>query len=88
MPTPKLLTWEAVRAEAARQLYAHGSTTTLDVKEALRADGYWATQTDVSYLLANLAQFEGWAWRYNGHHRTYTLATASPLTVCVGFSWN
>ena len=74
MTSHTVLTWEAVRDEAERQLRTRGSTTTLDVKRGLRARGYWAVQADVSYLMRHLAELEGWSLLDNGRYRTYVMA--------------
>ena len=66
-----LVTADAVRRTAADLLASHTHTTTLDVKRALRAEGYCATQDDVSALMAMLAVGEGWHALSNGRFRRY-----------------
>lgn len=43
-----------VLSTATAQIKANGSTTTLDVKNKLREDGYWAKQAEVSQLMRKL----------------------------------
>lgn len=38
---------------------AKGETTTLEVKESLRADGFWALQSDVSLAIASMVDGDG-----------------------------
>ncbi len=45
------LTAAAVRAAAVLDAATTGTTTTLDVKRELRDRGYWAVQSDVSFLM-------------------------------------
>ena len=67
------LTAAAVR-EAARLDAAHtGTTTTLDVKRELRDRGYWAVQSDVSFLMDQVASACGWPWWDLGGFRLYAV---------------
>lgn len=65
------LTVSAVRRAAVRTSARTGTTTTLDIKRALRARGFWATQADVSRAVAHLATQEGWPWWSLGAFRLY-----------------
>ena len=67
------LTVSAVRRAAVRASARTGTTTTLDVKRALRARGFWATQRDVSRAVAHLATREGWPWWKLGAFRLYAV---------------
>ena len=58
--------------EAAESLMAiHGATTTLEVKNRLRNQGFWALQADVSDLMWEIAQEAGWQVFSNGRFRVY-----------------
>lgn len=58
--------------DKARELIdANGETTTLDVKKALRADGFWTNQSHVSGALNDNHVSEGWGFTFNGQYRTY-----------------
>ncbi|MEL6614846.1 MAG: hypothetical protein AAFQ43_03860 [Bacteroidota bacterium] len=65
------LTDRAVRAAAVADATRTGTTTTLDIKRALRRRGYWATQADVSRRLARVASGENWPWWPMGGFRLY-----------------
>ena len=73
-PTPttlRPLTLEAVWDTAESLIFANGSTTTLEVKRALRGEGYLARQQEVSAAMAYLAEEDQWSYTCNGRHRTY-----------------
>ena len=53
-------------------LAKNGQTTSLEVKEELRARGFWATQAQVGPAVQDLADQLGVAWTFNGRYRTYT----------------
>ena len=73
----KNLTKLAVQEVADTLLETDSVTTTLDVKNALRKDGYWARQEAVSDYMAELGD-EGKFWYTdNGQHRLYELAPSS-----------
>lgn len=65
------LTLSAVRHAARRTAACTGTTTTLDVKRALREEGFWAIQDEVSWFMARLASREGWPWWGLGAFRLY-----------------
>ena len=71
------LTPTAVRETALGLMRTGGTTTTLDVKAALRAQGFWAEQAEVSDAMDALAQAHGWLWLSNGTFRTYALAAGA-----------
>ena len=52
-------------------LLQNGQTTTLEVKNALREEGYIAFQADVSYFMKTAVQQTGWRFTCNGRNRTY-----------------
>jgi len=63
-----------------------GSTTNLDIKNALRAKGFWATQTEVSDMMAQLVNTEDWEVANNGSYNTYTAAVPVTQTNTTGQS--
>jgi hypothetical protein len=67
------LTAGAVRAAAVLAAAETGTTTTLDVKRELRDRGYWAVQSDVSFLMAQVASAAGWPWWDLGGFRLYAV---------------
>lgn len=68
------LTYEAVRAMADAIILQRGATTTLEVKMALRAEGFLAYQRDISAMMDLLVQDAGWSYDCNGQYRTYYFA--------------
>jgi len=68
----KNLSKEAVKQTAEELINDDGCTTVLDVKIALRAEGYFAKQGEVSALLFEIANEEGWVIEENGTYRTYS----------------
>lgn len=63
-----------VLSTATAQIEANGSTTTLDVKEKLRQDGYWAKQAEVSQLMRKLFE-DGKLQSTNDISRPYQIYT-------------
>lgn len=72
----KSLSQEAVRQMAESLMLLNGFTTTLDVKMALREQGYAALQADVSAYMDELAAELEWYYQYNGTYRIYLLDPA------------
>lgn len=62
----------AVRFVATTLILANGSTTTLEVKNALRKRGYQARQADVSQWLFVISLWEKWYIHDNGSYRSYS----------------
>lgn len=68
-------------------LETQGQATSLEVKQELRNQGFWATQNEVGVMLRDIAAESGIDWDFNGVYRTYikpgtTLSNAStPTTV-------
>lgn len=58
------------------QIKQNGSTTTLDVKKALRAEGYEVYQDEVSDVIANYVEngTDEYDFSANGRYRTYCRA--------------
>lgn len=69
--TFKPLTKINVLKAAEELMTINDYTTTLDVKNALREEGYFAVQADVSLWMEELAYEEGWLYQSNGTHRFY-----------------
>ena len=67
----KPLTKEAVRLVSNTLMNHFGSTTTLEVKNALRASDYIAIQADISEMMNELCEEEDWYYDCNGTFRTY-----------------
>jgi len=67
------ITADAVRAAAILDAATTGTTTTLDVKRELRDRGYWAVQSDVSFLMEQIASASGWPWWDLGGFRLYAV---------------
>lgn len=64
------------------------AVTTLEVKLDLRAQGYVAFQSEVSYWMAQLANEQNWIYTFNGTFRVYHLVPNSEwvedlLEVCL-----
>jgi len=68
-----------VKHYAEALMNKNGSTTTLDVKNVLRADGYFAEQSVVSGHLNTLNSEESWDYTSNGSFNTYSIT--DPITV-------
>ncbi|WP_051203326.1 hypothetical protein [Hugenholtzia roseola] len=64
---------EIVKETAENLMKAHGKTTTLEVKLALRAAHFIAFQSEVSAHMDALAAENGWSFHFNGIFRTYYL---------------
>jgi hypothetical protein len=71
------LTKTAVKDTADSLLKQHTSATTLDIKSALRQQGFWAQQHEISHLMAELADEGVYSFTFNGTYRTYFAASAS-----------
>jgi len=62
--------------QAALQLIArNGKTTSLEVKQELRAQGYWAKQSTVSSILQEVQSEQNWKKEEAGGHLEYSLPT-------------
>ena len=67
----KTLDENVVIEAALRLIDKNGSTTTLEIKEDLRSQGYFATQNNVSALMFNAHASNGLAFTPSGNHRVY-----------------
>ena len=72
----KTLTNDVVFQTAKEIIATKGYTTTLDVKNELRNQGYWATQHQVSGILFAEYASNGLDFSQAGDHRQYTEAQA------------
>jgi len=80
----KQITPDAVREAAEALMSTNGSTTTLDVKQRLRQDGYWALQRDVSRIMDSLHASTNWTRSNTGAFFRYfpdDCPTAAPPTM-------
>lgn len=68
----KTLTKADVFDVASDLIEQNGSTTTLDIKTELRNRGFFAKQADVSELMIEVCQEEGYTFTFNGVHRVYS----------------
>jgi predicted DNA-binding WGR domain protein len=63
----------AVLLAAEELMSKNGSTTTLDVKNRLRNNGYMAVQAEVSRFMDDLARTESWTYAQQNSFRVYRL---------------
>jgi hypothetical protein len=68
----KTIDKNSVQQVAENLMRQHVFTTTLEVKQALRADRYFAKQADVSMFMDQLATELDWDYFENGEYRTYS----------------
>lgn len=61
----------AVKDVVDRIFITEDKTTTKDIKESMRADGYYAVQADVADSMYVLWYVSGWEFTFNGLYRTY-----------------
>jgi len=67
----KTLDKNAVRVAAIQLMERNYTTTTLEVKQLLRSQNYWAIQGTISRWMDELAQEEDWHFEHINHHRNY-----------------
>lgn len=67
----KVATLNDVARKASEILAQNGKATTLEIKMALRNDGYFARQEAVAYAMYTLWGVYEWHWTFNGTYRTY-----------------
>lgn len=67
----KTLDKETIRETAMHLMALHGTTTTLEIKQWLRAQGYLAFQAEISVMMDEIWLEEGWVYDCNGLFRTY-----------------
>lgn len=61
----------AIQTIAEKLMTDHLQTTTLDVKNQLRKEGFHAEQNEVSRWMLQLATWQNWAMANQGNHRVY-----------------
>lgn len=85
----KTITISDVEAVAVSLISQNQSVINLKVKHALRNQGFYATQSEVSGFMDDLAQSGKLEYTSNGIWRTYYLPSAAPVKVSVfGFYGN
>ena len=72
MTDNKTLTIQDVQKAAEELMILKKETTTLDVKNKLRRDGFYATQTEVSRWMNNLCFPRQWTFKQNGNFRVFS----------------
>lgn len=60
-----------VERVATELLAKNGKTTNLEIKNQLRAEGFWAIQSAVAVSMYVITELNGWHWVFNGTYRTY-----------------
>ena len=69
----KTIRKEIVKNVATQLISKNHTTTTLDVKNALWYEEYWATQSDVSDLMKELANEGVFTFTQTGPYRIYEM---------------
>lgn len=77
----KSLTLLDVSTVAVELITKNGSTTTLDVKQELRNQGFYATQEKVSAIMDELNSYGTLGFTTNGSWRTYYEKQNTPIKV-------
>ncbi|MFK7981673.1 MAG: hypothetical protein AB8G86_16945 [Saprospiraceae bacterium] len=67
----KSLDKHIVRTAAIRLMEQNYTTTTLEVKQLLRSQNYWAIQATISRWMDELAEEEDWYFETFNYHRNY-----------------
>ena len=67
----KTLDKNTVRTAAIQLMERNYTTTTLEVKQLLRSQNYWAIQGTISRWMDELTQEEDWYYEHINHHRNY-----------------
>ena len=70
--TSKKPNLDTIKLTATTLILAEGTTTTLEVKNKLRSQGYTAYQEDISRQMHQIAEAEGWLAHDNGLFLIYT----------------
>ena len=79
----KFLTSDIVAEKAIELIEENGETTTLEIKQALRGDGYFALQTGVSNYMDLLAEDGRFEYVDNGTYREYSIPSVDDDDVSV-----
>lgn len=67
----KQLDYSAAEEVFDELLEENGETTSLDVKQRLRKNGYWAEQAETTQFVRQIAFDKDLDWDFNGQYRTY-----------------
>lgn len=76
----KTISLNDVIVVAADLMVKNGQTTTLEVKNELRNNGFKAFQVEVSQLMDTAKSSENWDVNDNGIHRTYSVVLTKAST--------
>lgn len=68
----KTLTKDVVKTTVLDLIKKNGETTTLDIKKVLRAEGYWATQKDVSRMVDDIYAYMNLTFDDSRGYRVYS----------------
>lgn len=74
----KKLDPQTIRFAATELILTTGSTTPLDVRNALRRRGYEAHQADIAEWLLVICFYESWHVKDNGQHKVYSFPRIAP----------
>ena len=74
----KKLDPQTIRFAATELILTTGSTTPLDVKNALRRRGYEARLDDIAEWLLVICFYESWHVKDNGQYRVYSFPRIAP----------
>jgi predicted DNA-binding WGR domain protein len=77
----KPLNRESIQEVAEKLMTDNLQTTTLEVKNQLRKDGYYAEQNEVSRWMLQLATWQNWTMANQGNHRVYRFRNDSNDTL-------
>ena len=69
--TPKQAGKAAVKQAAEYLILTNGETTTIEVINWLKQEGYIAYQADIARWMFKIAQEQNWEFRCNGRQRVY-----------------
>lgn len=76
----KTPTSQQITDKAIELIELNGLTTNLEIKTALRKDGFWVFQSDVSKAMNENYEAVGLELSNNGSFNTYFTATPTPIT--------
>ena len=81
MTTLQKITTNIVSDIAVLLINTNSETTTLDIKNKLRQDGYWATQDEISSIMNQIYKSIGLTYSDNSGHRIYKKEIISSSTI-------
>jgi len=73
-------TKDEVKEKFLALLKNEGQITSLEIKDALRKDGFWATQMTIGPMIHKIADEDNIHWDFNGTYRTYYYKVAVTQT--------